>query len=152
MNTGSYPESYLASLLEQADGRSTSEDDLVIKWTAGSLYTGGADTVRAISIESSTDYSNIKQTVSALSCFYLAMALYPEVQKKAREELDRVLGPNKLPTFDDRDKLLYIEAIVKETLRWHPVAPMGIPHLCTEDDIYNGYLIPKGALILPNIW
>lgn len=96
--------------------------------------------------------ANKFQTVSALSCFFLAMTLYPDVQRKAQEELDRVLGPNRLPTFEDRDNLPYIEALVKETLRWHPVAPTGIPHLCTEDDLYNGYLIPKGALILPNIW
>ncbi|KAF9893353.1 hypothetical protein FE257_011785 [Aspergillus nanangensis] len=135
MSHGSYPPSYLSRLLGEGDGKFTPEEDLVIKWSAGSLYTGGADT-----------------TVSALSCFFLAMGLYPAVQKKAQEELDRVLGPNKLPTFEDRDKLPYIEALVKETLRWHPVAPMGIPHMCSEDDIYEGYLIPKGALILPNIW
>lgn len=80
------------------------------------------------------------------------MALNPEVQAKAQEEIDHVIGPNKLPTFDDRDKLPYIEAIVKETLRWHPVAPMCIPHLCTQDDIYEGHFIPKGSIIMPNIW
>lgn len=80
------------------------------------------------------------------------MALYPDVQKKAQEELDRVIRPNKLPTFADRAKLPYIEAVVNESLRWHPVAPMGIPHMCTEDDLYEGYLIPKGSLVLPNIW
>ncbi|KAH8429766.1 cytochrome P450 [Aspergillus melleus] len=135
MSQGSYPPSYLASLLEEGDGKFTPEEELVNKWTAGSLYTGGADT-----------------TVSALSCFFLAMALHPEVQAKAQEEIDRVLGPNKLPTFDDRERLPYIEAVVKETLRWHPVAPMGIPHLCTQDDTYEGHLIPKGAIIMPNIW
>jgi len=41
---------------------------------------------------------------------------------------------------------------VKEVLRWHPVAPMGLPHTSTEDDICEGYLIPKGAMLLPNIW
>jgi cytochrome P450 len=80
------------------------------------------------------------------------MALHPEVQTKAQEELDRVLGPNKLPTFEDRSKLPYIDAMVKESLRWHPVAPMGIPHMCTVDDVYEGYRIPKGSLIMANIW
>lgn len=65
------------------------------------------------------------------------MALYPDVQKKAQEELDRVIGPNKLPSFADRSQLPYIEAIVNESLRWHPVAPMGLPHMCTEDDGFN---------------
>jgi cytochrome P450 len=80
------------------------------------------------------------------------MALYPEVQQKAQEEIERVIGPYKLPTFNDRERLPYIDAVVKETLRWHPVAPLAIPHAATEDDIYEGYFIPKGSLILANIW
>ena len=63
-----------------------------------------------------------------------------------------MVGVHRLPTLADREKLPYIEALVKETLRWHPVAPMGIPHACTQDDIYSGYRIPKGSLIMPNIW
>lgn len=82
----------------------------------------------------------------------MAMSLYPEVQRKAQEEIERVIGTDRLPTFDDRDNLPYVDAIVKEALRWHPVAPMGVPHMTTEDDIYEGYFIPKGALLLPNIW
>ena len=80
------------------------------------------------------------------------MSLYPEVQRKTQEEIERVIGTDRLPTFDDRDNLPYVDAIVKEALRWHPVAPMGVPHMTTEDDIYEGYFIPKGALLLPNIW
>lgn len=80
------------------------------------------------------------------------MALNPDVQRKAQEELDRVIGPNKLPTFADRENLPYIDAVVKETLRWHPVGPIGLPHMTTADDIYEGYRIPKGSIILPNIW
>jgi cytochrome P450 len=80
------------------------------------------------------------------------MALFPDVQRKAQEEIDRVVGTHRLPSFGDRENLPYLDAIVQEVLRWHPVAPMGIPHMTTEDDIYEGYLIPKGALLLPNIW
>jgi len=80
------------------------------------------------------------------------MTLYPEVQQKAQEEIDRVVSNKKLPGIEDRENLPYVNAIVKEVLRWHPVTPMGFPHLTTEDDVFNGYLIPKGALILPNIW
>jgi cytochrome P450 len=87
-----------------------------------------------------------------MECFFLAMTLYPEIQRKAQEEIDRVIGPSRLPGFEDRPHLPYIDAIVKEVLRWHPVAPMGIPHMTTEDDVYEGYLIPKGAYLLPNIW
>lgn len=87
-----------------------------------------------------------------MSCFFLAMILYPEVQRKAQEEIDSVVGTRRLPSFDDRGNLPYVDAIVKEVLRWHPVGPMGLPHMTTDDIIFNGYLIPKGALIIPNIW
>lgn len=87
-----------------------------------------------------------------MECFFLAMTLYPDVQHKAQEEIDRVVGSDRLPGFQDRENLPYIDAIVKEVLRWHPVAPMGLAHVSTEDDICEGYLIPKGALLLPNIW
>lgn len=57
------------------------------------------------------------------------MVLHPEVQRKAQEELDRVLG-GALPNFSHRESLPYIEAIVKEVLRWLPVTPSGrAPHL-----------------------
>ncbi|KAJ5628173.1 hypothetical protein N7490_010401 [Penicillium lividum] len=136
MKSDQFEPSYLSNLFK-ADGypAAGSEEETVAKWTAASLYTGGADT-----------------TVSSLSTFFMAMTLYPEVQRKAQEEIDRVLGAGRLPKMADRAKLPYIEAVVKETLRWHPVAPMGIPHMSVEDDMYEGYHIPKGSLIMPNIW
>ena len=82
----------------------------------------------------------------------MAMALFPEAQRKAQEEIDRVVGTDRLPTFEDRENLPYVDALVKEALRWHPVVPMGVPHVTTEDDIYEGYFIPKGSILLPNIW
>jgi len=80
------------------------------------------------------------------------MTLHPEVQRKAQEEIDRVIGNKRLPSMEDRENLPYVNAIVKEVFRWHPVGPMGLPHMTTQDDVFNGYLIPKGAIILANIW
>ena len=80
------------------------------------------------------------------------MTLFPDVQRKAQEEIDLVLGPGQLPRVRDRTRLPYIDAVVKEVLRWHPVAPMGIPHASSEDDTWEGYFIPKGSLLMPNIW
>jgi cytochrome P450 len=80
------------------------------------------------------------------------MTLFPEAQRKAQEELDRVIGTSRLPTFEDRKNLPYIDAVVKETFRWHPLAPLGLPHMTDEDDVINGYLIPKGSILIPNIW
>lgn len=78
--------------------------------------------------------------------------MYPEVQKKAHEELDRVIGSGRLPEFEDRKSLPYLTAILKEVLRWHVVTPIGLPHAVVADDTYNGYHIPGGATISVNIW
>ena len=55
------------------------------------------------------------------------MVLYPKVQKRAQAEIDSVIGSNlaRLPGWEDRSSLPYIDAVIKETLRWHPVAPLG---------------------------
>jgi len=66
-----------------------------------------------------------QQTVSSVQTFFLAMALHPDIQKKAQDELDRVIGPNRLPDFSDRKDLPYINALVKETMRWNVVLPLG---------------------------
>jgi hypothetical protein len=60
-----------------------------------------------------------------MSCLILALVLYPHVQKRAQAELDLVVGRDRLPTFDDRPRLPYIEAICKEVVRWRMVAPLG---------------------------
>ena len=57
------------------------------------------------------------------------MVLYPEVQRRAQEQLDAVVGRDRLPTFEDIEALPYIQAVVKEMLRWHPVTPLGEPLL-----------------------
>ncbi|KAI0674475.1 cytochrome P450 [Trametes maxima] len=91
-------------------------------------------------------------TFSAVLAFLLAMINFPEVQKKAQAELDLVIGPGRLPDFEDRSALPYVEALVKECLRWHVVVPLGLSHRITADQVYNGYLIPKGTIIIPNAW
>ncbi|KAJ5109988.1 hypothetical protein N7532_002633 [Penicillium argentinense] len=121
--------SFTSALLSQG------EDEEIVKWSAVALYGGGADT-----------------TVAALEGFFLAMVLFPEVQRKAQEEIDSVFGKPSFPSVADREKLPYINAIVKEALRWHTVGPLGVPHRTDEDDIVGDYLIPKDAMLLPNIW
>ena len=82
----------------------------------------------------------------------LAMVVYPEVQVRAQAELDEVVGRSRPPTFADVPSLPYIRAMVKETLRWSPIAPFGVPHASTEDDWYEGMFIPKGTICLQNMW
>jgi len=91
-------------------------------------------------------------TAATNASFVLAMTMHPETQKKAQEELDRVIGPDRLPTWEDRDQLPYIDAILKETLRWNTATPLGVPHAVIQDDVYESMLIPGGATVIPNIW
>ena len=80
------------------------------------------------------------------------MTLYPEIQCKGQNEIDRVIGMDRLPLLSERGSLPYVEAIVLEILRWQPITPLNVPHACIEDDVYDGYRIPKGATIMVNSW
>ncbi|KAJ6512881.1 cytochrome P450 [Mycena sanguinolenta] len=82
-------------------------DEVAIRDVAGTAYAAGADTV----------------TVSSLASFFLAMALHPEIQKKAQAEIDTVIGITRLPEFEDRPSLPYVEALYREIMRWKPVGP-----------------------------
>ncbi|KIO15806.1 hypothetical protein M407DRAFT_86728, partial [Tulasnella calospora MUT 4182] len=84
--------------------------------------------------------------------FLLAMALFPEAQAAAHAELDCLIGRGRLPDFDDWEKTPYLRATVLEALRWSPAIPLNIPHRLLEDDIWNGYFIPKGTSVFANIW
>jgi cytochrome P450 len=76
----------------------------------------------------------------------------PKLLGKATEELDRVVGRERLVTERDLPALPYIEAILKETFRLHPVAPMLVPHLAREDARVDGYDIPAGTVAFINVW
>ena len=80
------------------------------------------------------------------------MLLYPDVMRKAQAEIDSVVGRDRLPTFSDRDQLPYIRALVKEVLRWKPITPLGLARRAVEDDVYQGYFIPAGSIIMTNVW
>jgi cytochrome P450 len=57
--------------------------------------------------------------------FFLAVLLHPEIQTRAQKEIDAVTGGVRLPTFEDRPELPFVDAICKEVLRWRPVLPLG---------------------------
>lgn len=80
------------------------------------------------------------------------MISFPDVQKRAQAELDKVVGRDKMPTFSDYEHLHYIRAIIEEIMRWRPVVPLGVSHRVSQDDEYEGYHIPKDALVIPNVW
>jgi cytochrome P450 len=83
----------------------------------------------------------------------LAFVTHPTILQTAHAELDAVVGFDRTPRFEDEPHLPYIRALVKEVLRWRPVAVLGgTPHASSEDDIYQGWRIPTGTTILGNSW
>ncbi|KAF9264569.1 putative CyP450 monooxygenase [Marasmius fiardii PR-910] len=131
MTDGTGPPSFASQNLEKFSEDPGMED--IIKNCAAIAYIAGSDT-----------------TVAMLHSFILAMVLHLDVQERAQDELKEVVGLSRLPDFKDRPRLPFIEAILAETFRWHPAVPLAIPHRSLEDDVYEGYVIPAGATIVPN--
>lgn len=139
----SLPSSFVRNTLRDlyakppSDPEELKEDEDAIKYASFSFYRAGADT-----------------TESVIRSFLLAMSLYPEFQVKARAEIDRVIGPDRLPSIEDRgtDKMPYMEALALEALRWNPPGSSGVPHVPRHDDTYRGYFIPKGTNVTANVW
>ncbi|KAF7973627.1 hypothetical protein HWV62_14814 [Athelia sp. TMB] len=100
-----------------------------IKWTANSMY-----------------------AATLIQHFIHAMITHADVFARAQAEIDAAVGRERLPSFADRASLPYIECVMSECLRWTAPVPIGLPHQLTQDDVYNGMLIPKGTLIIGNIW
>jgi hypothetical protein len=162
-STGTAEPSITASLLEELSRREDAPEDEedVVRNVGSMAYAAATDTVCALFTTlkwSSNIYGlNIShysspQTVSAISSFMLAMVLYPDAQRKAQAELDSAIGLSRLPGFEDRENLPYVNALCKEVLRWNPVSPLGIAHRVTQDDIYGDYFIPGGSIIIGNTW
>lgn len=134
MDAGTATKSMVYDLIRGCSGKDQDHYDAV-KAVAATVFVGG-----------------VESTQSTILVFLLAMVLYPEVQTRAQEEIDRVVGSDRLPDFSDRPKLPYVEGVFLETFRWHPVAPMGLPHMTTTSDVVDGMHIPKGAIVLTNFW
>ncbi|KAF7368118.1 Cytochrome P450 2B19 [Mycena sanguinolenta] len=96
------------------------------------------------------------ETAISMHTFILACILYPEWIPRAQREIDAIVGEDRLPSFKDRPHLPFVEAIVRESLRWRPALRFGIPHQSTADDVveYKGteYFIPKGSIIFAVTW
>ncbi|CDO76601.1 hypothetical protein BN946_scf184868.g15 [Trametes cinnabarina] len=96
-----------------------------------------------------TGYNIVKTALTrgALIAFMLAMTRNPDVLREAQEEIDKVVGNDRLPDFGDCGSLPYLDAMVEELYRLK-----AIPHRSTAEDEYLGYTIPAGSLVMPNIW
>ncbi|KIK55877.1 hypothetical protein GYMLUDRAFT_174981 [Collybiopsis luxurians FD-317 M1] len=131
MKSGTAFPSFLASELENQHLSVEGED--IIKWAAAGIYSGGADTV-----------------VAGIESFFLAMTFHRIEQQKAQQEIDSVIGANRLLTLQDRKRLPYVEALLTEVLRVYTSIPIGLPHASREDDVHDGHFIPKGSIIFTN--
>ncbi|KAI3615877.1 cytochrome p450 [Moniliophthora roreri] len=123
--------------LKRLDTEDASSMDEIhrIKDVASTIYAAAADT-----------------TLSSIGTFFLAMVRNAQSQRTAQQEIDTVVGRNRLPDLGDREKLPFIEAVYREVMRWHPAVPIGVPHLTTDHDEYCGYFIPQDTIIFANIW
>lgn len=136
MEEGTASECFVSATVEKYKNNSDYEIlEPYIKKTASQVFEGASET-----------------TVVALNTFVLAMLVHPEIQLKVQDEIDFVVGTDRLPDYSHRQQLPYLTAVLKEVLRWNPVLPTGVPHLATADDVYEGYYIPKGAAIMANAY
>ncbi|KAJ7312979.1 cytochrome P450 [Mycena albidolilacea] len=110
-------------------------DREITGYLGGVLIEGGSDT-----------------TSSYLQSLILALIAYPETQRKAQEEVDRVVGEHRMPTLNDLEEMPYIRAMILETHRFRPVAPLMVPHCTLTAEEYNGFIIPQGTTIFVNAW
>ncbi|EKM56931.1 uncharacterized protein PHACADRAFT_208100 [Phanerochaete carnosa HHB-10118-sp] len=111
------------------------ETEDCIKWAANGIFFGQFET-----------------TTAALSWFTHAMVKHPDVQKKAQEEIDRVVGNERLPKVEDRDSLPYLNAVLREVMRWQPIVCLSTRAVSEESDEYHGYFVPAYTEIVVNIW
>ncbi|CAG8712012.1 4308_t:CDS:2 [Cetraspora pellucida] len=108
-------------------------DELDIIYLVDAFFAAGTDTI-----------------ASSLTWLSATLANNPEVQSKAHQELDRVIGQSRLPEVSDEQNLPYIRAIIKEGQRYCAPIYLGVPHGIEEDDEYNGYHIPANSVVVLN--
>ncbi|KAK0194733.1 cytochrome P450 [Armillaria mellea] len=129
MASGTARSSFTRSCLEnfetEISGLSAAEQDHLVRWAAGAMYG--------------------ESTYASILSFIVAMALFPD-------EIDSVVGTDRLPTVLDRPSMPYVEATMKEVLRWKPALPLSIARKSNKADYYKGYYIPEGTIVMPNVW
>ncbi|KAL0066768.1 hypothetical protein AAF712_006159 [Marasmius tenuissimus] len=140
MDNGTAPPSFLSNSLSKfyENPKECGYTEEAVVHTAGTMYSAGTDT-----------------TWTALLSFIIAMTLYPETQRKAQAEIDRVIGRGRLPEFRDRESLVYVEAIMREVQRWQPIAPTAIPHYVHVEDeavLHDEEMYPDPYEFKPERW
>lgn len=135
-NPQDFIDMYLLHVDEEKKNNSNSSfNDNYLFYIIGDLFIAGTDTT----------------TNSLLWCL-LYMSLNPGIQEKVYEEIERVVGADRAPSLTDKAQMPYTEATIMEVQRLTVVVPLSIPHMTSEKTVLLGYTIPKGTIILPNLW
>lgn len=94
----------------------------------------------------------IDTAATAIEWLISELLRHPRVMKKVQSELEQVVGGDKMVKESDLESLKYLDMVIKETFRLHPVAPFLLPHECIEDCTIDGFFIPKKSRIIVNTW
>ncbi|CAK8696143.1 unnamed protein product [Clavelina lepadiformis] len=94
----------------------------------------------------------IETTTDTINWSLIFLLHYPEIQTKIREEIQQIVGPSGSVRMSHKDDMPYTKAFIEETMRFATATPLGFQHKTNKDAEINGYFIPKGITVTPNIW
>ncbi|XP_071975428.1 cytochrome P450 2U1 [Engystomops pustulosus] len=120
---------------EQRAQIESSFDTEYLFYIIGDLFIAGTDT-----------------TTNTLLWSLLYMCHHPDVQEKVQAEIDSVIGRDRPPSLTDKIQMPFTEATIMEVQRMTVVVPLSVPHMASENTVFQGYTIPKGSVVLANLW
>ncbi|CAH2300797.1 cytochrome P450 2U1 [Pelobates cultripes] len=134
-NPRDFIDMYLLHVEEQKAQKDSSFDTEYLFYIIGDLFIAGTDT-----------------TTNTLLWSLLYMCLHTDIQKKVQDEIDTVIGRDRPPSLTDKTHMPFTEATIMEVQRMTTVVPLSVPHMTSESTEFQGYHIPKGAVVLANLW
>ncbi|CAJ0933284.1 unnamed protein product [Ranitomeya imitator] len=136
-NPRDFIDMYLLHINEEQRSQleSSFDTEYLFFYIIGDLFIAGTDT-----------------TTNTLLWSLLYMCLHPNVQEKVQAEIDSVIGRDRPPSLTDKIQMPFTEATIMEVQRMTVVVPLSVPHMASESTVFQGYTIPKGSVVLANLW